>query len=131
VSGISHLHDLILELGEESINNLVLLDGERVEVDLLHAVNLAGLDETAELRHRLPLLLLALTTTASTATTTTATTVSASGSETTATGSTTTVSHFVDLGFDSKIRGIRKEGAKETFVVFGWVSGGKKSVLGG
>jgi len=28
----SHLHNLILELGKEEIDDLVLLDGERVEV---------------------------------------------------------------------------------------------------
>ena len=43
------LHDLILELGEEVVDDLVLLDGEREEVDLLHGLDLAILDETAEL----------------------------------------------------------------------------------
>merc|ERR1712227_855924 len=64
------LHDLVLEGGEEEVDDLVLLDGERVEVDLLHGLDLAGLDETTELGDRLPLLLLVLGTTATTAATT-------------------------------------------------------------
>lgn len=48
------LHDLILELRQEEVDNLVLLDGQRVQVDLLHAGDLAGLDETAELGDGLP-----------------------------------------------------------------------------
>ena len=43
------LHDLILELGQEEVDNLVLLDGQGEEVDLLHGLDLAILDETAEL----------------------------------------------------------------------------------
>lgn len=43
------LHDLIFELGEEEIDDLVLLDGKREEVDLLHGLDLAVLHETAEL----------------------------------------------------------------------------------
>ena len=43
------LHDLILELGEEVIDDLELLDGEREEIDLLHGLDLAVLDEAAEL----------------------------------------------------------------------------------
>lgn len=39
---------------------MVLLDGERVQVDLLHRLDLAGLDETAKLGNWLPLLLLVL-----------------------------------------------------------------------
>lgn len=57
---IPYLHDLILELGEEEVHNLVLLDGERVQVDLLHGLDLASLDETAKLGNWLPLLLLVL-----------------------------------------------------------------------
>ena len=30
------LHDLILELGQEEVDDLVLLDGQREQVDLLH-----------------------------------------------------------------------------------------------
>lgn len=71
------LHDLVLELGKEEVDDLVLLDGERVEVaaqkklvaavcallgdfdvHLLHALDLAGLYETAELGDGLPFLLL-------------------------------------------------------------------------
>ena len=83
---LSYLHDLILQLGQEVVHNLVLLDGQRVKVDLLHAVDLAGLDETTELGDGLPLLLLALAAAATTAA------LTASGAETTA--SSTTVSHF-------------------------------------
>lgn len=93
---VSYLHNLILQLGEEEVHNLVLLDGQRVEVDLLHAGDLAGLDETTELGDGLPLLLLLLSTTAATATTTTATvttTVAARTETTTSTGS--SVSHVV------------------------------------
>lgn len=84
ISGRSHLHDLILELGQEVVDNLVLLDGERVQVNLLHAVDLAGLDQSTELGDGLPLLLLALTTSSTSATATTTSTVAASGAETTA-----------------------------------------------
>jgi hypothetical protein len=70
------LHDLVLELGQEEVDDLVLLDGERVEVavccqskiptsspppvnvHLLHALDLASLYETAELGNGLPFLLL-------------------------------------------------------------------------
>lgn len=70
------LHDLVLELGKEEVDDLVLLDGERVEVaaccqpkfftssvvlvnvHLLHALDLASLHETAELGDGLPFLLL-------------------------------------------------------------------------
>ena len=43
------LHDLILKLGKEEVDDLVLLDGEREEVDLFHGPDLAILDETTEL----------------------------------------------------------------------------------
>ena len=63
-----------------------------MQVDLLHALDLAGLDETAELGHGLPLLLVALgtaasaaTATASTATSVPAATVSARAESTSAT----------------------------------------------
>lgn len=100
----SHLHNLILQLGEEEVDDLVLLDGERVEVDLLHALDLAGLYETTELGDGLPFLLVALTTstastTAATATPATITTTVTTGSETTATvaaGSTASISHICD-----------------------------------
>jgi hypothetical protein len=94
ISPNPHLHDLVLEGGEEEVDDLVLLDRERVKVDLLHALDLAGLHETAELGHGLPLLLLALcaATGATTATASTATVTAALG---TATGSkSTSVGHF-------------------------------------
>lgn len=91
-----YLHNLILELGEEEVHNLELLDGQRVQVDLLHRGNLAGLDETTELGNGLPFLLFGLgATTATAGTTATATTITtvATRSETaTSTGS--SVSHF-------------------------------------
>lgn len=43
------LHDLILELGQEEVDDLELLDGEREEVDLLHGLDLAVLHETTQL----------------------------------------------------------------------------------
>lgn len=89
---VSHLHDLILELGQEVVDNLVLLDGQRVKVDLLHAVDLAGLDQSTELGDGLPLLLLVLAATTTTATSTSSAAITASGSETTAARS-STISH--------------------------------------
>lgn len=90
----AHLHNLILELGQEEVDDLVLLDGQRVQVDLLHALDLASLHQTAKLGDGLPLLLLALAATTATATSTSTATVTttATVAETTATG-TTTVSH--------------------------------------
>jgi hypothetical protein len=90
----THLHDLVLEGGEEEVDDLVLLDRERVKVDLLHGLDLAGLYETTELGDGLPLLLLALcaATGATTAAASTATVTAALG---TATGSkSTSVGHF-------------------------------------
>jgi len=87
----SHLHDLVLELGQEVVDDLELLDGQGVQVDLLHAVDLAGLDQTAELGDGLPLLLLGLAAATATTTATATTAVTTSGSETAATSS--TVSH--------------------------------------
>jgi hypothetical protein len=43
------LHNLILELRKEVVNNLVFLDGKREEVDLLNGLDLSILDETTEL----------------------------------------------------------------------------------
>ncbi|KAM1405687.1 hypothetical protein ACFX10_000500 [Malus domestica] len=47
------VHDLILQTtgGDESVEDLVLLDGEGVEIDPLQAVDLALLHKAAELRH--------------------------------------------------------------------------------
>lgn len=118
---MSYLHNLILQLGQEEVNNLVLLDGQRVQVDLLHAGDLAGLDETTELGDGLPLLLLLLaattaTTTAATATVTT--TVAARTETTTSTGS--SVSHFVCIGGDGGVVLSNWVGSSETSLqVFG------------
>lgn len=111
-----HLHDLVLELWQEEVDDLVLLDWQGVEVDLLHALDLAGLHETTELGDWLPLLLVALrTTTARTSTTTsTASTVStatvAARTETTANSawsSTASVCHCdVLLGLVVVSRGV-------------------------
>jgi hypothetical protein len=43
------LHNLILEFGEEVVNNLVFLDREREKIDLFNGLDLAILDETTEL----------------------------------------------------------------------------------
>ncbi|RCT95314.1 hypothetical protein DVA78_20870, partial [Acinetobacter baumannii] len=43
---------------DESVDDLVLLDGEGVEIDLLQAADLALLHKAAELRHWDPLLFL-------------------------------------------------------------------------
>ncbi len=75
---VADLHDLILKLWKEEVDDLVLLDGQRVEVDLLHRLDLASLDETAKLGNWLPLLLLVLVgATAGTATSTSSITASA------------------------------------------------------
>merc|ERR1740123_2426058 len=56
------LHHLVLQVArlEEGIDDLVLLDGERMEVDILDRANLAVLDQSAQLGDRNPLLLLSL-----------------------------------------------------------------------
>ena len=82
-----------------------------MQVDLLHALDLAGLYETAELGDGLPLLLVALTTstasaTAATATPATITSTVAARAETTATvaaGSTASISHI--CGLDGRVEG--------------------------
>ena len=74
-------HDLVLEVGKEEVDNLVLLDGKREEVDLLDRLNLAVLDETSKLGNGSPGLLLILAST-STSTTTTAIATSATTSKT-------------------------------------------------
>lgn len=79
-----------------------------MQVDFLHALNLAGLDETTELGDGLPLLLLVLvastTATAASTSTTAITTVSATGAETTATRrARSTISHFRGREFDWKM----------------------------
>jgi len=69
----AYLHDLVLKLWQEEINDLEFLDGQGVQVDFLHALDLASLDQPTKFRDRLPLLLLRLiaTTARSTASTTT------------------------------------------------------------
>jgi len=102
----THLHDLILEFGEEVVHNLKLLDGQGVQINLLHVANLASLDKPAELGDGLPFFLVVLATSATTASSSTSSTaaVTASSSESTATittsaasaasrSSTTSVSH--------------------------------------
>lgn len=71
--GSSYLHDLVLELGQEVVDDLVLLDRERVQVDLLHALDLAALHETAELGDGHPFLVAVLGTTTSATSTATST----------------------------------------------------------
>lgn len=111
----THLHDLILELGQEVVDDLVLLDGQRVQVDLLHAVDLASLYETAELGDGLPLLLLGLAATTATATTASTAAVTTTGSETTTTSTAASVSHVVYL---LRFEGGGREG--EEVVDIGW-----------
>merc|ERR1719507_2332137 len=53
------LENLILQgRSKEEVNDLVLLDGEREEVDLLEGLDLAVLHQAAKLGHRDPFLLL-------------------------------------------------------------------------
>lgn len=37
----TYLHNLILQLGQKEIHNLVFLDGQRMQINLLHALDLA------------------------------------------------------------------------------------------
>lgn len=102
---IAYLHNLILELWQEEIDNLVLLDGQRVQVNLLHGLDLSILYETTKLGNWLPLLLLVLvgTTTRSSSSASTATVSSTvtSGSKSTSASSSSAswcVSHdYVEL----------------------------------
>lgn len=70
----AHLHNLILQLWQEEIHDLVLFDWQRVQIDLLHRLDLAILHETTQLGYWLPFLLLVLVcaTTRSTSSTATA-----------------------------------------------------------
>lgn len=56
----SYLHNLILKFRQEPIDDLVFLDGQRVQVDFLHALDLASFDEASQFRDGLPFFLLAL-----------------------------------------------------------------------
>lgn len=107
----SYLHDLVLELGKEVVDDLVLLDGERVKVDLLHALDLAALHETAQLGDGHPFLVAVLgattsatstsTATASVAATVTSGTETATGSASFAASSVASVGHTVALEIGS------------------------------
>lgn len=44
-------HDFVLQSGQELVDDLVLLDRQREEVDLLHGLDLAVVDQSAELGH--------------------------------------------------------------------------------
>ena len=44
-------HDFVLQGRQELVDDLVLLDGQREEVDLLHGLDLAVVDQSAELGH--------------------------------------------------------------------------------
>jgi len=86
------LHNLILQFWQEEVHDLVLLDWQRVQVDLLHRLDLSLLDETTKLGNWLPLLLLVLvgaatrsTSSSSTASITTVSSSIATGSESTST----------------------------------------------
>lgn len=79
-----YLHYLILQLGKEEVHDLVLLDRQRVQVDLLHTLYLPCLHETTQLGHRLPFLLLALVPSATRPTTSAAPTSTLSASLSTA-----------------------------------------------
>jgi len=86
------LHNLVLELGKEEVDDLVLLDGEGEEVDLLNRLDLAVLDKSANGGNGNPLLLLFVTTTTSAgASSASSTTVSSE----TATSTGSSVSHLV------------------------------------
>uniref|UniRef100_A0A2N9ETM5 Uncharacterized protein n=1 Tax=Fagus sylvatica TaxID=28930 RepID=A0A2N9ETM5_FAGSY len=50
--------NLVLEAWAKLVNDLMLLDGERVEVDLFQGFYLIGMDEASQLRHWNPFLLL-------------------------------------------------------------------------
>lgn len=87
-----YLHNLILQLGQKPIHNLILLDRQAMQINLLHTLNLAGLDQSAQFSHWLPFLLFVLvgTSSRSSAAAAPSSTVSASvtsGAETTAASS--------------------------------------------
>jgi hypothetical protein len=94
---LTHLHDLILELGQEEVDNLVFLDRKGVKVDLLHALDLAGLHQTTELGHGLPLFLVALRASTATATSTSSAAITAATTVTSTSrcAATSTISHVV------------------------------------
>lgn len=98
----AYLHDFVLQLWQEPINNLILFDGKRMQVDLLHRLNLASFHESAKLGDWLPFLFVRLvTTSAGTSSTSTASAASISSTSITkaasASASTSCVSHVVLL----------------------------------
>jgi len=82
------LHDLILQFGEEEVNNLILLDGEREQVDLFNGLDLAILNEATELGNGDPLLVLVITTATTIATATATAPVAATSTSSIATTTT-------------------------------------------
>lgn len=48
------LHNLILQFGKKVVNNLILLDGKREQIDLLNGLDLVILDEATQLGNRNP-----------------------------------------------------------------------------
>eukprot|EP00128_Syssomonas_multiformis_P001105 Colp12_sorted_trinity150504_noHs@353 len=109
------LEDIILELGEEEVDDLVLLDGEREEVDLLELLDLAILDKATQLGHGGPVLVLIATTTATTGTTTgttTATTTTATTATATAESTTELTPSTIGLSFVSHLIMFRLTGRK-------------------
>ena len=74
-----NLHHLILQLGEEEIDDLVFLDGEGEEVDFFHRFDFSIFDETSEFGDWLPFFFFvsAASTAGSTASTTLSTTATA------------------------------------------------------
>lgn len=103
-----YLHNLVLQLRQEEIHDLVLLDGQRVKVDLLHALNLSSLDKPAELSDWLPLflLLVASSSCTSSATSSAAASISSASVAEAASATVTTSSRCVSHGMQS-LRGIR------------------------
>jgi len=71
------LHDLVLELGEQKVDNLVLLDGEGEEVDLFNRLDLSVTNQATELCDGYPFLLF-VALCASTSSTTPSATISTS-----------------------------------------------------
>merc|ERR1712154_550753 len=80
-----NLENLILESGsDEHVDDLVLFDGQRVQVDLLERLDLAILDEPSQLSHGDPVLLPLAAPTSTTTSTATVTKTSSESSSITA-----------------------------------------------
>lgn len=82
-----NLHDFILEVGEEKVDNLELLHWEREKIDLFHRFDLAVLYKTTELGNWDPILLLVLARAATTSPTSPTAPTTAPSSETPASAS--------------------------------------------